>query len=138
MANEKDLSGPAILQGSYLPCAVYFVDSDCVEYVKADEFCIYDRVDGFLTLIFDETGLNLIGFKLKGFKHIFETHLQKLFELHDKQFIDLVSAIEAQVTHMGAHVFSVSDDKRKRAYQAAIKLAANDNVRLSGAWLKAA
>ena len=79
----------------YIPTAVYFIDSDCVEYVKEDCFCVYERVDSFLTLIFDETKINLIGFKLKGFKCIFEKHLKPLFELHDKQFIDLVSVIEA-------------------------------------------
>jgi len=55
----------------YEPVALYYVDSDCVEYVKEDTFCIYERIDGFLTLIFDETKINLIGFKLKGFKFVF-------------------------------------------------------------------
>jgi hypothetical protein len=77
---------PSLLGGTYIPTAVYFTDSDCVEYVKEDVFCVYERVDKFLTLIFDETKLNLIGFKLKGFRCLFEKHLKPLFELHDKQF----------------------------------------------------
>ncbi len=124
--------------GPYKPVAVYFLDSDCVEYVKEDAFCVYDRVDSFLTLIFDETKFNLIGFKLKGFKYVFEQHVKPLFKLNDSQFIDLVSVIEAVFTRIGDEVFAAGDDERQRAYKAAIKLAANDNVKLSGIYLKAA
>jgi len=129
---------PELLSGRYDPMAVYFLDSDCVEYVKEDSFAIYDRVDGFLTLIFDETNINLIGFKLKGFKHVFEAHLKPLFELHDMQFVDLVSALEAVFTKIGGEVFASKDLRRANAYRAALKLAANDNVRLSGIFMRAA
>jgi len=83
------------------------------------------------------TKYNLIGFKLKGFKYIFEKHLKPLFELHDKQFVDLVSAIEAVFSQVGNQVFSVGDEERARAYKAALKLAANDNVKLWGLQLAA-
>jgi hypothetical protein len=128
---------PAVLRGEYIPTAVYFLESDCVEYVKEDSFCVYERVDKFLTLIFDETKLNLIGFKLKGFKYIFDKHLKPLFELNDRQFIDLVSVIEAVITQFGNQIFSVDDEQRARAYKAALKLAANDNVKLRGLQLAA-
>ena len=128
---EPELGAP------YKPVAVYFLDSDCVEYVKEDAFCIYERVDEFLTLVFDETKFTLVGFKLKGFKCIFEKHLKPLYKLHDNQFIELVSVIEAVFTQIGDAMFA-GDDERKRAYKAALKLAANDNVKLSGAFLKAA
>jgi hypothetical protein len=137
MANIN-LNDPCLLNGSYSPTAVYFMDSDCVEYVKEDAFCTYDRVDTFLTLIRDETGYNLIGFKLKGFKHVFEQYLKPLFELHDMQFVELVSAIEMVFTNVGDKVFDSKDERRAAAYKAALKLANNDNVRLSGAFLKAA
>jgi hypothetical protein len=131
MANIN-IDDPALLQGAYVPTAVYYLDSDCVEYVKEDSFCTYRRVDCFLTLIHDETGYNLIGFKLKGFKHVFEQYLKPLFELHDMQFIELVSAIEMVFTN------NSKDERRAAAYKAALKLANDDNVRLSGAFLKAA
>jgi hypothetical protein len=132
-STEPELGTP------YKPVALYLLDSDCVEYIKEDGFCVYERVDDFLTLIFDETKFNLIGFKLKGFKCIFEQHLKPLFKLHDQQFIELVSVIEAVFTNVGNQVFTVvEDEERKRAYKAALKLAANDNVKLSGAFLKAA
>jgi hypothetical protein len=116
--------------GGYSPAAVYFEDSDCVEYVKEDNFVIYHRVDDFLTLIYDETKIIPVGFKLKGFKHIFNTHLKSLFELNDKQFLVLASAIEAVCTELGDALFA--DDERTRCYKAARKLAANDNVKLYG------
>jgi hypothetical protein len=135
MINLEDAD---LLTGGYLPRAVYFVDSDCVEYTKADSFCIYDRVDGFLTLIFDKTCLTLIGFKLKGFKHVFDKHLKSLYHLHDMQFVDMVSAIEGVFTEIGDKVFAENDERRLRAYKAALALAANDNVRLDSIFLKVA
>ena len=116
--------------------AVYFSDSDCVEYVKEDTFTIYDRVDDFLTLIFDETNLNVIGFKLKGFKHFFDNHLKPIFKLNDEQFVGMVSALEARCTDIGNRI--LDNDRKKRAYKAAMKIASNDNVRLDGAFLLAA
>ena len=133
-----NIDDPSLLRGAYVPTAVYFMDSDCVEYVREDSFCTYERVDGFLTLIRDETGYNLIGFKLKGFKNIFEQHLKPLFELHDMQFVGLVSAIEAVITALGARVFASDDRRVASAYKAALELAVNDNVKLRGEFLKAA
>ena len=88
----------------------------------------------------DETKFNLIGFKLKGFKYIFEKHVKPLLELNDSQFIELVSVIEAMFTRIGDEVFAggEDDDERRRGYKAAIKLASHDNVKLSGIYLKAA
>lgn len=118
-------------KGDYVPCAVFFADSDCVEYVKQDVFCIYDRVDEYLTLIYDETGFNLVGFKVKGFKHLFDTKLKNLFRLNDNQFVAFVGIIERLCESIGDSLFT--DDARKRAYQAARLLAANDNVRFYSA-----
>jgi hypothetical protein len=121
---------PQHAAGGYSPAAVYFADSDCVEYVKEDNFVIYHRVDDFLTIIFDETKIIPVGFKLKGFRHVFNTHLQSLFELNDKQFLELAKAIEAVCSELGEALFA--DDERTRWYNAARKLAANDNVKLYG------
>ncbi len=124
------------LGGRYVPTAIYFADSDCVEYVKEDAFCVYERIDEFLTLIFDQTKLTLIGFKLKGFKHFFQTHLKPAFALNDNQFLGLVTIIEAICTSVGESLFE--NDERAQAYKAARKLAANDNVKLHGAEFAAA
>jgi hypothetical protein len=133
MSGTLNLDDPkAALEGQYVPTAVYFLDSDCVEYVRNDEFCVYDRVDAFLTLIFDQTKYRLIGFKLKGFKCLFEQFLQPLFELKDEQFIELVPVIEAAFTRLGDKLSAIGggEEKRVRAYKAALKLAAEDRVKL--------
>jgi hypothetical protein len=113
-------------QTEYQPVALYFHDSDCVEYVKEDCFSIYDRVDEYLTLIHDKTGRTLIGFKLKGFKYLFTKALEPAYRLNEKQFVSLASAIEAICTILGEALFK--DEKRTLAYQAARKMA--DNVKL--------
>jgi hypothetical protein len=138
MTPSERLENPGIPGTRYVPTAVYFMDSDCVEYVKEDTLCVYERVDDFLTLIFDETKLNVIGFKLKGFKFIFGKYLKPLLKLHDEQFMELVTVIEIVFTVLGDSVFSVGEEARVRAYKAALKLAANDDVRLWGEFLKAA
>jgi hypothetical protein len=117
----------------YVPQAIYFLDSDCVEYVKEDAFSLYDRVDDFLTLIKDETGLTLVGFKLKGFKYVFNAHLKPLYKLNDEQFIDLTSAIEAHFTAIGNDIFANGETARVAAYKAALKLA--KDVKLSSVGL---
>lgn len=116
--------------GQYVPCATYFHDSDCVEYVKHDSFTIYNRVDEFLTLIYDSTGLQLIGFKLKGFKNIFLKQLKPIYRLNHEQFLSLVSAIEAVCKEIGDSL--ADDEDRAQSYRAAANMAANDNVNLSG------
>jgi hypothetical protein len=119
---------------AYTPCATYFHDSDCVEYVKRDSLLVYDRIDEFLTLIFDGTGKQLVGFKLKGFKNIFTQQLSANFRLNDRQFVNLVPAFEAICQEIGDQLDA--DDDRKQSYRAAIDLAANDNVALSGSYFE--
>ena len=114
----------------FAPCATYFHDSDCVEYVKSDSFSIYDRVDEFLTLIYDGTGKQLIGFKLKGFKNLFTKQLEPIYRLNGNQFLRVVSAIEAICVVLGEQL--IDGDDRKLSYEAAANMAANDNVTLRG------
>jgi hypothetical protein len=131
-----DTGNAQVVRHRYQPVALYYHDSDCVEYVREDSLAIYDRVDMFLTLIYDRTGLNLIGFKLKGFKHLFTQALMPAYRLNEEQFVSLVSAIEAICTLLGEQLFA--DEKRAYAYKAARKIADNDNVRLHDAGLMAA
>jgi hypothetical protein len=123
---------PAVC-GGYERRAVYFTDSDCVEYVREDGFVVYERVDEFLTLIFDDTKYNLVGFKLKGFKYVFDAHLKPLLQLNDSQFVELVSAIEAICSEHGDKLFA--NQGRARAYKAARRLAARDSVKLTSDFL---
>jgi len=117
----------ASLAGSYQRRAVYFLDSDCVEYVREDTFVIYERVDDFLTLLFDETKLNVVGFKLKGFKHVYDAHVKPLLK-QNPDFVELVGIIESRCTDVGNALFP--DDYRNRAYKAASMIAKKDDVKL--------
>jgi hypothetical protein len=112
----------------YQRAAIYSYDADCVEYVRADVFCLYERVDSRLTLIKDVTGHNLIGFKIKGFHNTFE-RLKSAYDLSDRQFVSLVSALEAIYTELGEQI--TGHPRVRAAYQAAYELAANDNVQLN-------
>jgi hypothetical protein len=118
----------SFLEEPYVPVAVYFPDSDCVEYVKEDTICVYDRIDEFLTLIFDETRLNLIGFKFKGFRNIFETRLKNNFQLNNNHFVEMIEVLTTVCTVIGHDL--TSNHRRKDAYRAAKKLAAQDQVKL--------
>jgi len=118
-----------VAPAAYERAAIYSYDSDCVEYVRADVFCLYERVDSRLTLIKDSTGHNLIGFKIKGFRNTFEK-MKAVHGLSDRQFVPLISAIEAIYTEMGDAI--IADPKVVAAYRAAYELAANDNVKLAG------
>lgn len=113
----------AWLRAEHAPVAVYFADADCVEYVAEDTTCVYDRVDGFLTLIFDETKIIPIGFKLKGFRNVFEK-LKAELGFSESEFVELVKVLETACTQMGEARFG-ADTRRRQQYEAARKLARN-------------
>lgn len=132
---DMNEAGLARLDGGYAPVAIYFSDSDCVEYVTEDAFAVCERVDHFLTLIFDETKFRLVGFKLKGFRYVFETVVRPSLE-ENVDFVDLHDVIERTCTAIGDEIFG--NEERHRAYMAASKMAANENVRLKADYLAAA
>jgi|GEM_PF-6799690 len=102
------------------PTAVYLADSDCVEYVAEDTTAVYERVDEWLTLIFDETSIIPIGFKLKGFRNVFEK-LKPELGWNDGQFVQLVAVVERICTSLGDE--AIEDVRRRQSYAAAAKLA---------------
>jgi hypothetical protein len=116
------------LVAEYKAVAAYFPDSDCVEYVNEDTVAVYERIDEFLTIIWDETRYRTIGFKLKGFRYIFETHLKPHLQLSESAFVRLVQAIEAVCQELGDELHG--DSKRDRAYRAARKIAEQDQAEL--------
>ena len=130
MSKSGNPSDSILLEGAYIPTAAYYLDSDCVEYVKRDCSVIYDRIDEFLTLIMD-IEKNIIGFKLKGFKHVYEQRLLSQSRFLGLEFVHLVSAIESLVNSLGEKFIEEANERRTKAYRAAYNLAANDNVHLS-------
>jgi hypothetical protein len=112
---------------TYRPCATYFGDSDCVEYVNEDVVCVYSRIDEFLTLIYDDTRIRVIGFKLKGFRFFFE-RMKAHLELNNAHFIKVVALIEEICRDIGDDL--IADNARQRAYMAARKIAEKESVEL--------
>jgi hypothetical protein len=115
------------LRASYVPSAAYFSDSDCVEYVNEDCVSVYVRIDDFLTLIYDDTRMRLIGFKLKGFMLFFE-RMKAHVSLNSMPFIKVTALIEEICRDIGDELFA--DDGRQRAYQAVRKIAEQESVEL--------
>jgi hypothetical protein len=54
MAQVRKMNRQQAAEG-YRRAAVYFADSDCVEYAKEDAFTVYDCVDEVLPLMYDDT-----------------------------------------------------------------------------------
>jgi hypothetical protein len=94
------LPDPELVPTPYERAAIYSSEGDCIEYVRIDAFAMYERVDSRLTLIYDDAGDTLIGFKIKGFRNAFE-RLKTALDLSDGQFVPLMSAIEAIYTDVG-------------------------------------
>ena len=82
-----------ITQPPFRPVARYHPDMDILIYVRED--CSYraDRVDAFLTVLYDPYADELVGLKLKGFKFLFK-QLQSIINLPDDAWMPLVKALE--------------------------------------------
>lgn len=107
--------------------ATYNPAMDCVEYVSADEVAVAFRIDGFLTLYKDRNRQRVIGFKCKGFRYVFEKLRQQGAPLEEKHFLPIVKLIEAALTEIGDQV---CDEEKRAAYDEAMRIASNDDVKL--------
>lgn len=112
----------------YCPKAIYYEASDSLEYVRRDEPAVYRRVDEYLTLVLDLHSRALMGFKLKGFRHLYLTHLMPKYHLSDKQFISLMMVLEDAMSAGGDAIFK--ETERKSAYLDALQIAEQDNVQV--------
>ncbi len=125
---DADLSPETWLATPYKPVAIYLEDCDSVEYVNEDAICIYRRVDSFLTLIYDKTMIDLVGFKFKGAGWFYQNHLAKLPDFCNIDFVEFVKVIEALCTFLGDEL--IQNEKRQGAYKAVRKLAEREQVTL--------
>lgn len=112
--------------GSYKPSAIYFEESDCLEYVRSDVPNIYRRVDEFLTLIVSMEEREPIGFTLKGFRNFYIRKYAP--KAQAPEFRNLVKLIEAVVCEIGDDIFSES---KRTAYRQALEIANTDQVQLT-------
>jgi len=115
-----------IISTPYKPVALYYEGADTVEYVRKDVPAVYERVDEFLTLIFDmKAREELVGFQLKGFRNFY---LQDAGRARfGEDFLSLVGLLERAVTRLGDAAF---EDGRKDAYEKAARMALQDSVEL--------
>jgi len=114
------------LSNQFTPSANYCHSMDFVEYITVNDVTVSHRIDQFLTLIMDKTQENIVGFKLKGFKYIFNTHLKPLFELNNNSFISLVSILEAVIRERGDE--AIRSAQSRSAYKKALVLAKLHNT----------
>lgn len=112
----------------YVPKAIYYEASDSLEYVRRDDPAVYRRVDEYLTLVLDLRSRAPLGFKLKGFRHLYLTQLAPKYHLSDKQFISLILVLEDAMGAGGNAIFE--ETERRSAYNDALQIAEQDNVRL--------
>lgn len=118
---------PSELQ-PYAPKAIYYEASDSLEYVRRDEPAVYRRVDEYLTLVLDLRSRALLGFKLKGFKHLYLKHLVPKYHLNDRDFLSLITVLEDAMSVGANGIFEESE--RQSAYRDALQIAKQDDVRV--------
>ena len=109
----------------YVPKAVYYEASDSLEYVRRDDPAVYRRVDEYLTLVLDLHSRGLLGFKLKGFRHLYLTHLPK-YNLNNRTFLSLMTVLEDAMSAGANGIFEEAE--RQSAYRDALRIAEQDNV----------
>jgi len=99
---------------------------DFVEYVIVDAVTVSDRIDEYLTLIYASDGQSLVGFRLKGFRYVFnDLKLKNVLALEEADFLRLTKVIEHIVTLVGDEFFG----ERKRYYQKAFQLAQAEDAK---------
>lgn len=121
----------AELSGEFVRRACYYPKIDCIEYMSSDEIAISERVDGYLTLLWNEDFSKLLGFKLKGFRFTFNTIIKPIQGIIGDDFNSMmVAALQNHFTELGDGLFS---EKRQTAYKDVIafikseKIAVNDD-----------
>ncbi|MDT8397349.1 MAG: hypothetical protein RQ899_01900 [Pseudomonadales bacterium] len=112
------------LSVEFTKCACYYSSIDCVEYLADDFLAIADRIDPFLTVLWNEDFSDYVGFKLKGFRAWYVDSNYK-----GSDFNLLVKALEDFVTKMGDEMFSEDEaGKRKTVYKNVIDFVNRENI----------
>jgi hypothetical protein len=109
----------------YEPTAIYYEDSDSLEYLRVSAPAVYRRIDPMLTLVLSLNDRSIVGFKLKGFKNFYIRHVQNKFGTRSPAFIELVDLLQEVTSTLGNEVF---EERQKNAYASALEMAAEDKV----------
>lgn len=124
---------------SFKKKACYYSSMDHIEYLAVDAITVSDRVDDFLTVVWDKNFDHIVGFKLKGFKAAFE-RIKPLKLLNDENFNPIIAVLEHVFTQVGDEIFSGMDeqDERVHAYQDVKKFIIEENVDIDEGFAQAA
>lgn len=114
-----------IASKDYEPAAIYYEESDSLEYLRVSSPAVYRRIDTVLTLVLSMEDRSLVGFKLKGFKNFYIRNLKSRLGSNCPQFIELVDVLQEFTKTLGEQVF---EEKQLSAYKSALEMAATDNV----------
>ena len=110
-------------QPKFLGRARYHPAMDMMLYLTRDEEYVAERVDHYLTLLWEgREGGDLIGLKLKGFRHIFLTIKAENPVIGEAHFLPLITVLQEFLT--SGHAREIMDDPaRKAKYDQAVELA---------------
>jgi hypothetical protein len=122
----EDRTTNAEITRPYCPAAIFYEESDSLEYVRRDVPCVYRRIDMFLTLILSMSDRTILGFRLKGFKHLYLHRFQAKIRDKKIEFPLLVSVLEEVMSELGSKVFD--EQERLSAYAEAKNIAEQDRV----------
>lgn len=122
----------AHLSPVFVKRATYNADMDFLEYVSCDDVTVSDRIDPFLTVMWNYEQTDIVGFRLKGFRCIFNEILKKVSHLKDEDFDPLVDTLKLVFTKFGNDLFPApaEDSSRADAYKSTVRLIKQDKVHL--------
>lgn len=112
---------------TYVPTAIYYREADFLEYVREDTPHISRRVDEYLTLILSMTERQLIGLRIKGFRHLYMKFASNK-DMSDASFFLLSHIFEDVMKEIGDNLFD--EIERRKAYEEAISIAVRDQVQV--------
>jgi len=110
--------------------ACYYPKVDFIEYLSVDAITVSERIDTFLTLIWDDNHVELVGFRLKGFRYVYDEVLKPLKNIKEDAFDLIMEAVEHIYTQIGNDAFqSPKDDEKKTdAYKNVIAFIKKEEV----------
>ncbi len=121
--------GVSMSEGIFTPCAVYRRNMDFIEYMTKDEVTVSDRIDHFLTLIWNLQQDEVVGFKLKGFQFVYDKFIKQQGN-DSPAFIEIAPVLERLISAAGKQFLEDLNAARREAYEQAINLARRTNARI--------
>lgn len=121
--------GVSVSSGVFQARAVYRRNMDFIEYMTKDEVTVSERIDKFLTLIWNFQQDEVVGFKLKGFQFIYDKFIRKPDD-YSPPFLEIAAVLETLIEEVGEQVLEELNASQREAYERAITLARRTNAKL--------